>query len=321
VLRSLLAGHTVRGTVRDPDSAGAKELMAFEGAAERLTLWKAELLTPDAFDEVVVGCDVVMHTASPFILECSEEEAEEKLFRPAKEGCANVLGSCKKAASVKRVVLTSSTAAMYDHPGESPMIDESSWNELSHAGLNAYSCSKVKSERHAWELAKEAGFELVVVNPGLFIGPPATSRAAGESLDLMKKIFEGSFTWVPKLAMTFVDIRDVAKAHLSAGLDAKWHGRNLICSCSDTFMGLGQMVRTECQFENVATDYCPYCPLILFAPYLGMNRQFFYDSWDQPLIIDNGKSVREYGFEYIPLNVSVRHMVEEMKKLKLITAP
>jgi hypothetical protein len=62
--------------------------------------------------------------------------------------------------------------------------------------------------------------------------------------------------------MTFVDIRDVAKAHLSAGLDAKWHGRNLICSCSDTFMQLGQMVRTECQFENVATGYCPYCPLM-----------------------------------------------------------
>jgi len=60
-----------------------------------------------------------------------------------------VLGSCKKAASVKRVVLTSSTAAMYDHPGESPMIDESSWNELSHAGLNAYSCSKVRVTRFA----------------------------------------------------------------------------------------------------------------------------------------------------------------------------
>jgi len=56
--------------------------MAFEGAAERLTLWKAELLTPDAFDEVVVGCDVVMHTASPFILECSEEEAEESTSSP-----------------------------------------------------------------------------------------------------------------------------------------------------------------------------------------------------------------------------------------------
>ena len=56
---------------------------------------------------------------------------------------------------------------------------------------------QVKSERHAWELAKEAGFELVVVNPGLFIGPPATSRAAGESLDLMKKIFEGSFVPYP----------------------------------------------------------------------------------------------------------------------------
>jgi nucleoside-diphosphate-sugar epimerase len=207
-----------------------------------------------------------------------------------------VLGSCKLAPSVKRVVLTSSTAAMYDHPGESPMIDESSWNELSTAALNAYSCSKVKSERHAWELAKEASFELVVVNPGLFIGPPATARAAGESLDLMKKIFQvrcfdperadergwrgnslmrevlfdggsqGSYKLVPKLAMTFVDIRDVAKAHLCAGVDPKWHGRNLLCSCADTFMGLGEKVREECQFEDVATGYCPYCPLMC-APF------------------------------------------------------
>jgi hypothetical protein len=59
----------------------------------------------------------------------------------------------------------------------------------------------------------------------------------------------------------------------------------------------------------------------MFAPYIGLNRQFFYDSWDQELIIDNGKTVREYGFEYIPLNVSVRHMVEEMKKLQLISVP
>ena len=68
--------------VRDPENAGSKELMAFEGAVERLTLHKAELLEPGAFDQIVAGCDVVMHTASPFILECTEEEADESAYPP-----------------------------------------------------------------------------------------------------------------------------------------------------------------------------------------------------------------------------------------------
>lgn len=70
VKRLLAAGHTVHATARNPNSqAAAGHLQAMAGAAERLKLFKADLLTPGAFDEAVAGCDVVIHTASPYQLD------------------------------------------------------------------------------------------------------------------------------------------------------------------------------------------------------------------------------------------------------------
>lgn len=69
VLRLLAAGHTVHATCRNPYSkAAVGHLLAMPGAAERLKLFQANLLAPGAFDEAVAGCDVVIHTASPYAL-------------------------------------------------------------------------------------------------------------------------------------------------------------------------------------------------------------------------------------------------------------
>lgn len=69
VQRLLAAGHTVHGTARQANSTSAtRHLLAMPGAAERLKLFKADLLAPGAFDEAVAGCDVVIHTASPYLI-------------------------------------------------------------------------------------------------------------------------------------------------------------------------------------------------------------------------------------------------------------
>jgi nucleoside-diphosphate-sugar epimerase len=68
VQRLLAAGHTVHGTARQPNSSSTKHLLAMPGAAERLKLFKADLLQAAAFNEAVAGCDVVIHTASPYLI-------------------------------------------------------------------------------------------------------------------------------------------------------------------------------------------------------------------------------------------------------------
>ena len=72
IVKDLLeAGHTVHATVRNPDKAksvGHLKRLA-ESAPGTLKLFKADLLDADSFDAPMKGCDILMHTASPFVLE------------------------------------------------------------------------------------------------------------------------------------------------------------------------------------------------------------------------------------------------------------
>ncbi|XP_039847662.1 phenylacetaldehyde reductase-like isoform X2 [Panicum virgatum] len=123
-------GYTVRGTLRDPaDPKKIGHLRALDGSAERLQLFKADLLEEGSFDAVVQGCECVFHTASPFYNNPKDPQVE--LIDPAVKGTLNVLGSCKKAASVKRVILTSSMAAVvFTEKPLSPdvVVDETSYS-------------------------------------------------------------------------------------------------------------------------------------------------------------------------------------------------
>ena len=111
----LEAGHKVRGTVRDAKSNKNDFLKKIEGADKRLELFSADLTVPDAYDEVVVGADYVLHIASPYVLDY--KDAEKELIKPAVDGTLSVLKSVvKKNPTCKRIVLTSSFAAVCDAP-------------------------------------------------------------------------------------------------------------------------------------------------------------------------------------------------------------
>ena len=86
---------------------------ALPGAAERLKLFKADLMAKGSFDEAFQGCSLVVHSASPYTVGVSGAEAKAKIIKPAIEGTENVLASVNKVASITRVVLTSSCAAVY----------------------------------------------------------------------------------------------------------------------------------------------------------------------------------------------------------------
>ena len=110
IIKMLLEkGINVNATVRDPtDSKKVDHLNTLaKGSTGKLKLFKSDLLDAGSFDEPMQGCELVIHTASPFIF-TTPKDPEKELIRPAKEGTRNVLNSAKKCATVKRVVLTSS---------------------------------------------------------------------------------------------------------------------------------------------------------------------------------------------------------------------
>ena len=163
-------GYTVHGTVRNPENeAKIAPLLELEGASERLSLFKADLLGSEGFSEAFEDCDVVMHVASPYIVDV--EDAQRDLVDPALIGTRSVLAAAN-AAGMKRLVITSSAAAITDEP-EDRVYTEADWNQKSSLTRNPYDYSKTVAERAAWVFVEDESpsFDLIVINPTGVIGP------------------------------------------------------------------------------------------------------------------------------------------------------
>ncbi len=209
-------GYAVRGTVRSlSKSSDLAALRGLPGAAERLELVEGDLLAPGAFDAAAAGCDAVLHTASPYVLDARDPQRD--LVEPAVQGTRNVLSAAKKAGTVRRVVLTSSMAAITDEPEGDHVLTEADWNDRSTLSRNPYYLSKTLAERRAWDFVEQdkPGFDLVAINPFLVIGP-SMSKGINTSNQLFVDLLAGTYPGVMNLTWGFVDVRDVADAHVRA---------------------------------------------------------------------------------------------------------
>jgi nucleoside-diphosphate-sugar epimerase len=170
----------------------------------------------EGWKEAVSGCTYVLHVASPF--PASPPKHEDDLINPARDGTLRVLRAAK-AASVKRVVLTSSFAAVgYGHPPEMKLFNEESWTDISKPIVTPYEKSKTIAERAAWDYVQSTegkGLELSVVNPVGIYGP-VLSEDFSTSILLVQRLLNGDLPGCPDLQFGIVDVRDVASLHLLA---------------------------------------------------------------------------------------------------------
>lgn len=82
-------------------------LKNLEFANQRLELIEADLENENSWFDAVKNCDYVLHTASPFPI-----VADDSIVKTAVNGTLAVLKACSKEKSIKKVVLTSSCAAI-----------------------------------------------------------------------------------------------------------------------------------------------------------------------------------------------------------------
>lgn len=221
-MQLLSAGHQVRTTVRSLKRESDVRAMLLEGgvkADNRVSFFAADLESDDGWREAVEGCEYVLHVASPF--PAGVPKREDELIVPAREGALRVL-RVSRDAGVKRVVLTSSFAAIgYGH-GQKPLsepFDEKDWTEPT-GDLSAYVKSKTLAERAAWEfVASEGrGLELSVINPVGVFGP-VLGPDYSTSIALIKRMMDGGMPGCLKLSFGVVDVRDVAELHIRAMTD------------------------------------------------------------------------------------------------------
>jgi nucleoside-diphosphate-sugar epimerase len=231
VIDALSRGYEVRTTVRDLAREGAvraaiaKEI---EPGGDRLTVLAADLTDDGGWRRAVEGCDYVLHTASPF--PAAQPKDPDELIVPAREGTLRVLRAALDA-DVKRVVLTSSVAAIRNAAGaRSGPLTEEDWTDPDAEGLTPYVRSKTIAERAAWDLVGERGTEqsLAVVNPGAILGP-VLSDDRSFSVELVERLLKGG-PGIPRIGFSIVDVRDVADAHLRAMTAPEAGGRRFIAA-------------------------------------------------------------------------------------------
>ena len=215
ILDLLRAGHRVRTTVRSPErEATVRELLGAE-SADALSFVTADLMADAGWKDAVSGCDFVLHVASPFPLGAPKHE--DDLIVPAREGALRVLAAARDA-QVRRVVMTSSFAAIgYGVAPRDVPFTEEDWSNPDGDGISAYAKSKTLAERAAWDFVagEGSGLELAVVNPVGVFGP-VLGPDFSTSIQLVKRLLEGSIPGLPRVAYGIVDVRDVADLHRRA---------------------------------------------------------------------------------------------------------
>lgn len=123
VKRLLDDGITVHAAVRDPGNTDKLQFLdaLVEQSPGTIKYFKTDLLEKGSYAEAMQGCELVFHTASPFTL--SVTDPQKDLVEPAQLGTRNVLETANETESVKRVVVTSSCAAIYGDNADIDNVD------------------------------------------------------------------------------------------------------------------------------------------------------------------------------------------------------
>ncbi|KAG7396931.1 hypothetical protein PHYBOEH_001536 [Phytophthora boehmeriae] len=227
VYELLTRGYHVRGTVQNgkDDISG---LLQLPNAIKNFTVVETSLLTPEACDMAVQGCDFVIHTGTPS--SCSVRDPLSEQQEPGVHSIGsrmhciipmmtNFIQACARAR-IKRVVLTSSIAAMADSVTPESIINDACWNVTSTLERNPHFLSLKLAEEAAWQLVdqlpSDRRIDLVTMNPGTLFGPMLSKSKLAPGNQVIYDLVTGQYSALVDLNWSMIDVRDCAMAHIAA---------------------------------------------------------------------------------------------------------
>ncbi|KAF4386591.1 hypothetical protein F8388_006546, partial [Cannabis sativa] len=253
IMRLLQHGYTVRTTIRpdhDPTASGTYMIyfQLYKGmkkkrdisfltnlprASEKLEIYHADLNQPESFSAAIEGCSGVFHVAHPVTI--VDEESEEVLTKRCLDAALGILKACLASKTVKRVVYTSSSAAisvLNDETGQQ-VADESSWSDVDwyrsqkRMGIS-YVAAKTKTEKAMFEFGEKFGLDIITLNPSLVLGPFICPTLPGSVAMGLTMILGDTYNIYKYLLRTnMVHIEDVVSAHIFLYENTSAKGRSL----------------------------------------------------------------------------------------------
>ena len=320
VVKKLLnLGMTVHAAVRD---ISKKEKLIYldelaENSKGRIEYFETDLLIDGSYQNAMEGCELVFHIASPFIMDSKDPLKE--VIDPALNGTKNVLNSVNAIKSVKKVVVTSSVAAIYGDNIDSKKVpggvfDETMWNKTSTPNYGEYSYSKMIAEKEAWKIYESQNrWDLAVINPSFVLGPSINPYSNFESKKFMLQMGNGDLkNGVPDIVLGAVDVRDVAEAHIKAGFDKKAKERYILSNESVSMLEIATFLKNKYGDKYpIPTKNAPKFLVWLIAPFIGVKRNFIKNNVGYRVDFDNKKSKNILGIKYTPIDKAITDFFQQ----------
>ncbi|KAL2925960.1 Anthocyanidin reductase [Bienertia sinuspersici] len=270
-------GYSVNTTVRDLGNEKISHLVALQDLGD-LKIFKANLTQEGSFDTAIEGCDVVFLVATPSTFPLKIQRSlhtiyvfyiQNDMIQPAVQGVLNVLTACTKAESVKRVVMTSSAAAVsiMNHTGEDRVMSEEDWTDVQFLyskkpPLWGYPVSKTLAEKTAWKFAKEKNLDLITVVPSLIAGASITPDVPS-SIGLATCLLTGNETLINGMkgmqlvsgSISITHVEDVCRAHIFLAEKESASGRYICSAVNTSVVDLSYFLSNRYPQYNVPTNF------------------------------------------------------------------
>ena len=310
-------GYAVNGSVRSPERKDEifEALKNHNTPTENLSIFTFDLNNDEGWDQGMDGCDYLLHVASPIAL---ENHNEDFFVKPAVAGVKRAMKFAKKH-NVKKVVLTSSVAAIFETIESKSYYDESDWSDPDSPAISHYAKSKTLAEKTAWEFVENENhpFELTVINPALVIGP-SLSGDLGESNKAIVMVATGKMPVAVPLQFGYVDVRDVATAHILAMQNPASNGERFALAEKDLWYKDVAKVLKSNGFDKAPTFAVPVWLAKILAnfskelkitlPYLGRLRS----------VKNTSKAKDILGWNPRPAEESIVEIAQQIQDMGLI---
>ncbi|KAJ5581818.1 NAD-dependent epimerase/dehydratase [Penicillium sp. DV-2018c] len=314
VVDNLLA---LRGATRS-NAKGEQMKAARPQYASKLDFVVVEDFTQvGVFDDAMDGIDAVIHVASPFFYDTTNNEQE--LVRPAINGVESILSaSAQPGSEVQRIVMTSSFASVVDidsTPSQDFTYTAANWNPITYEtsvdpksdAVTAYRGSKKFAELVAWAFVKDykTKFDLVTLCPPMVFGPVVHPVSKVEQLNesnmVLWSVAAGADPLPTARVPAWIDVRDLAEVHVQALLTPEAGGKRFTVASSEPFSYeyAADIIRGEFEWakETVKDNYK-----------MGQKPAFPYG-------VDGETVARELGVKYRPFKETVVDFVRQIRAL------
>ena len=241
----VLHGYTVRACIRDASSWRGKDCVDYLSGLPNVEIIDGcDLFTPGSYHEAFKGCSGVFHVAA--VLGNSADgksqplgsgDRHQDVYNGGMVGTQNVIDAINESGSVKRMVYTSSMAAVSGGRGGS-LPEGYEWTETDWASdgvdperwenpNNAYTRSKVDTEHFINDAADASGeWDAITINPAMICGPILFKAQVGQWIEQIGRLAGGlEPNWPSKYDMYYniIDVRDLVKAHRLAAESSADH--------------------------------------------------------------------------------------------------